>query len=500
MIFFQYKPLAVYFLLFAAILAGCSSSNSASEPSGLSGSELARTHCGNCHQLPSPSLLPKKSWAEGVLPVMGLRLGFRSDTLDLYKQEAEFRDYQEGVKLGVYPAGPVLHRDDWLKLVRYYLENAPDELPAQTRKIPVTDDLTLFQPRALPGVEPLVTAFGFDSVQQTMLVGTRSGKVSVFNRQFQKTDSSRQTSAVAGLYPRPNAPLQVLTMGKMDPNDDSTGTLGPLTGLHRPVHAAYADLNRDGREDMVISQFGYRTGLLTWHEATANGFRQHVLDGNPGARITHIRDVNQDGWPDVVALLAQGDEQVVVFVNQKNGTFARRTLLRFPSVYGSSYLELADMDGDGDEDLVYTNGDNADYSHTLKPYHGVRIFLNDGQFRFRPGWFYPLHGATQALARDFDGDGDVDVAAIAYFPDFGRKPGESFVFLENAGKLRFRPRTFSAADRGRWLTMAAADVDRDGDTDLLLGSFFMSVTPTPPDRIEQWRRLPGAWLLENRSR
>jgi hypothetical protein len=71
-------------------------------------------------------------------------------------------------------------------------------------------------------------------------------------------------------------------------------------------------------------------------------------------------------------------------------------------------------------DLLYTNGDNADYSNSLKRYHGIRLFQNDGNFKFRQVWFYPLYGATKAVARDFDGDGDLDVAGIAFYPDFSR--------------------------------------------------------------------------------
>lgn len=153
--------------------------------------------------------------------------------------------------------------------------------------------------------------------------------------------------------------------------------------------------------------------------------------------------------------------------------------MRFPPVYGSSYFELTDIDQDGDEDLIYTNGDNADYSYALKPYHGLRIYLNDGHFRFKQAWFYPLFGATQSQTGDFDGDGDIDLVTIAFFPDFAQKPLENFVYFENKGNLKFTPHTSAGSGQGRWLTMKAADVDLDGDLDVLLGSFSRSVSPTP---------------------
>jgi hypothetical protein len=207
-----------------------------------------------------------------------------------------------------------------------------------------------------------------------------------------------------------------------------------------------------------------------------------------------VQDINKDQWPDVVALLTQGNEQVAVYYNQHNGQFRKETVLRFPPVYGSSFIELMDIDHDGDPDLVYANGDNADYSIVLKPYHGIRIFLNDGHFRFRQAWFYPMHGATQTIIRDFDQDGDEDIAAIAHFPDFSHRPNESFIYFENQGTLRFLPRTFPNAERGRWLTLDAGDVDQDGDDDILLGSFFRPTGPEHVDVMNSWRK-PGTGVL-----
>ena len=112
--------------------------------------------------------------------------------------------------------------------------------------------------------------------------------------------------------------------------------------------------------------------------------------------------------------------------------------MRFPAVYGSSYFELADLNNDGVQDIVYTCGDNADYSTILKPYHGVYLFLNNGDNSFKQVYFYPIHGCYKAIARDIDKDGDIDIAAIAYYADFTNQPEEGFVYLENKGDLDFQ--------------------------------------------------------------
>lgn len=147
--------------------------------------------------------------------------------------------------------------------------------------------------------------------------------------------------------------------------------------------------------------------------------------------MTVVKDFNEDGLPDVLALIIQGDERIALFTNRGKFKFSYQVLLRFPPVYGSSYFELADFNGDGNADILYTNGDNADYSTTLKPYHGVRIFLNDGENRFAESWFHPMHGASMARAVDFDEDGDPDIAAISFFPDFKNDPQRGFMYFEN---------------------------------------------------------------------
>ena len=71
-----------------------------------------------------------------------------------------------------------------------------------------------------------------------------------------------------------------------------------------------------------------------------------------------------------------------------------------------------------------------------------------------------------------DGDGDMDMLAIAYFPDYAKSKEESLVYLENQGDLKFKASTFPEVNiAGRWLVMDKGDLDGDGDTDVVLGAF-----------------------------
>ncbi|HEY8971497.1 MAG TPA: VCBS repeat-containing protein, partial [Puia sp.] len=179
------------------------------------------------------------------------------------------------------------------------------------------------------------------------------------------------------------------------------------------------------------------------------------------------------------------------------GVFDQQEVLRFPPVYGSSYFELADFNQDGIPDILYTCGDNADYSQVLKPYHGVYIFINDGKNHFTQRYFFPINGCYKAMARDFDGDGDLDIATISFFADYVNQPEEGFVYLENEESFQFQPYSLPAARWGRWITMNTGDLDGDGREDILLGNF--SVGPTLWKSTYNWKEGPLFLLLRNRS-
>ncbi len=447
----------------------------------LSGEALAHQHCQSCHLFPEPALLDTATWRWGVLPNMRKRLGL--------SQESMFSgmspdDMAEVAKTDAYPMQPQLAEADMRKIEAYYLRHAPAALPPQPAKPPVLTGLPGFDVtihRVAQNRLPILTQVKIDPARRHTYFSDQLGRVRIFDQAFRLLDSLRAPTAVSEVLPQANGNYLALTMGIMSPNDLAQGGLyefAPgqpprrlLDSLRRPVHLSQADLNADGLPDAVVCSYGNTLGRLSWFEFPQNREPvEHLLAERPGARCTTVADFTGDGKPDVLALFAQGLEGISLFVNEGGGEFREEVLLSFSPVYGSSYVSAVDFDRDGDLDLLYTNGDNADYSYRQKPYHGVRLFLNDGKNHFKQAWFFPLHGAQQAEARDFDGDGDLDIAAIGFFPA-PTKQREGFVLLMQISPLTFNAHTFAGAEEGRWLTMACADADGDGDDDVVLGSY-----------------------------
>jgi hypothetical protein len=473
---------------------------------------LAIKYCQSCHLLPDPSLLDAKSWEKGVLPNMGPRLGIFQYGFETYPSYRHDRDLDSNF----YPSRPVLTPDEWQNIIDYYTATSPDSLPKQERKRSIQSGLPIFTVQ-LPRFTYHQSTTSFvkintsDSAHPLVISDVIRRNIYFFDKQLEIKDSVRCSGPVVNIDFGKDEML-ACNIGVLNPNNGKYGkgqfihiqsngkmqedSIPLFENLRRPVQLTAADLNNDGKKDYVVCEFGNLVGALSWMENLGNNkFAKHVLRASPGAIKAYVNDYNHDGAPDLWVLFAQGEEGIFLFTNKGNGNFETKEILRFPPVYGSSYFELADFNKDGYPDIVYTCGDNADYSPVLKPYHGVYIFLNDKSNHFTQKYFFPIDGCYKAIAKDFDGDGDLDIAAISFFADYANQPGESFVYLKNEGGFDFQPYSFPEAVSGRWLTMDAGDIDGDGRIDLVLGNFSFGSPATKS--VANWSESSPFIVLKN---
>jgi len=142
-------------------------------------------------------------------------------------------------------------------------------------------------------------------------------------------------------------------------------------------------------------------------------------------------------------------------------------------LHNPTHVETCDLDGDGDQDVLYTNGDAFDNNY-VDPSHGVQWLENKGKMQFDYHRVTDLSGAYRALAADVDLDGDQDIIAVAYLPPKSLPP--NFNELHHASILcleQLRPGVFARhtleTDRPYYATLQVADFDADGDPDFVVG-------------------------------
>lgn len=493
--------------VFAGLLGGCL--GGIDKPAA-----TYKTYCGGCHSLPDPAQLTKDVWRKQLLPEMGARLGITVDGYDPYSK-LNLEEQMIMQSNNVYPENQLVSDEDWELLTNYILQNAPDSMPADLSRVERSQPLTQFVPMAVKTEDfkgSLVTHFKHFEGEKGIYGTNANGQLWKWvPGDSASTLRTFKTSLIS--YNQKDGREYLVEMGQMHSTEQSLGTLWELgedgedrkvvEELQRPVFSLVEDFDGDGKNEALVCEFGNLIGQLTLITDIDGRPRKTQLLPYAGSIKVEVADMNDDGLKDLVVLVSQGNEGAYILYQGSGLSFAARQILRLNPLYGSSDLDLVDFDGDGDLDIVTAHGDNADYSPILKPYHGIRLFLNDGKNNFEEAFFYPVYGAMQVEAADFDEDGDIDFAITSFFPDFVNNPKESFIYLENTASadFEFKAHTLGEATEGRWIVMESADIDQDGDVDLVLGSFTYSPSFAPASFTERWNANDTDMLyLENKLR
>ncbi len=258
--------------------------------------------------------------------------------------------------------------------------------------------------------------------------------------------------------------------------------------IARVADAEAGDLDGDGDMDIALADFGYDDGDTSWLENKGGWrFEQHVLLRLSGPINAVIADVNGDGHPDIVSLVSQEWEEIWAFVGDGTGHFVNRMLWGSTNQdFGSSWISVVDLDRDGDPDIVYSNGDAFDYAPAnSRPWQGVQWLENLGDLRFAFHRIADLPGASSPQAADIDGDGDLDIVVVSANNDWDNPSAPSLVWLENNGRQQFTLHAIASSPT-HLMTLAAGDLDKDGRPDLVAGGMHISRPYDRMGRITKW--------------
>lgn len=234
--------------------------------------------------------------------------------------------------------------------------------------------------------------------------------------------------------------------------------------------ASFADVDNDGDLDAVVVTYG-RNGVGKknyFYRNNGDGTFEYEPTNAIGIPLTYSEmvnwiDLNNDQFLDAYITNSVVSTRNLYFENQGDGSFEPVTGLSITSeTLASRSINWIDYDGDGDSDLFVTNEDNATNS----------LFRNDGPNNFTQitGLSITQSGKNSAGSSwaDVDNDGDFDL----FIANWGGQTNQ--LFINDNGTFVEQTSSAIAAETGSSFGSAFADVDNDGDLDLLVCNAYFT--------------------------
>ncbi|MEZ4402447.1 MAG: FG-GAP-like repeat-containing protein [Kofleriaceae bacterium] len=259
---------------------------------------------------------------------------------------------------------------------------------------------------------------------------------------------------------------------------DGSARLPPPPPLFEGISAEAALVDVDGDGDLDVAVANENPFLPGALQGAQN--RLYINDGTGGftdqtaTRLPAATDqtgglvagdLDGDGDLDLI-FLNRGQDRV--YLNDGAGVFVDATATRMPAVDDTTRSgALADFDGDGDLDLVVANS----RGEAPRRYTNTGGYLAEVEFSRST---FAHETMTSVEAADLDGDGDLDLVfadAGGFLAGHGFVGGQSRLF-RNDGHGRFTDRTARALPAALLPTtdLAVGDLDGDGDLDLALAN------------------------------
>jgi len=188
-----------------------------------------------------------------------------------------------------------------------------------------------------------------------------------------------------------------------------------------------------------------------------------------GTSLLHINsmavgDYDGDGDEDLIVAGSRWNQKAIILENDGSGNFTEFAKVSWGNGETNDAVEIqwADFDGDGDLDFMLL-------AQSWKPESPLPMVWENTGFGFQPAFTEPAPGVflwgRDASVADMDGDGDLDIVAQAINAHL---TGNNVVLIyENTGGFNFTPHTIYDQTSQSQGGVRAADFDYDGDMDLV---------------------------------
>ena len=242
-------------------------------------------------------------------------------------------------------------------------------------------------------------------------------------------------------------------------NTDGQANFGTKQVIHSTANQLesvfVADLDGDGDQDILTASM--ELNALSWHENTNGhasfGPRRSISDSVKAPSVVYAADLDGDGDQDVLSASADSNEIVWLENTGGDGLFGNPQVITTAVVDVESLLP-ADLDGDGDPDLLSASSwdnkvawyQNVDGKGTFGRQNLIATYTTD---------------AMDLYATDLDQDGDQDVLTASFWDN-------RIAWYENTnggGVFGARQTITTSADRPGFVY--ASDLDGDGDRDVV---------------------------------
>ncbi len=244
-----------------------------------------------------------------------------------------------------------------------------------------------------------------------------------------------------------------------------------------PVGIASADFNGDGDADLAVindpsansSTGNAGAGTLAIFAGGGNG-AFNLLNTYPAGLAPSslaAADLNGDGKPDLVVTdagsyaAASTPGSILVYLNAGAGVFLKP--VSYSAGLQPGALAVGDLNGDGKPDIVA--GALGPGSHAY-----LAVLLNNGSGGFQPATLIPVESEpTSIVIRDFNGDGKADLLAADCCGANG------LISLEGNGDGTFQPPISLPGGPAPW-ALATADLNGDGKPDVIVAQLRPGIT------------------------